>query len=71
MEIYPAREEPMEGTDAAWLMAKMSNAHPKIVEKGDLVLEIKAQNPEVLVMMGAGDIGLEIMKVTKELEYAH
>ena len=71
LEIYPAREEPMEGIDAAWLMAKMSNAHTKIVEKGDLVLEIKAQNPEVLVMMGAGDIGLEIMKVTKELEYAH
>lgn len=71
LEIYPAREEPMEGINAAWLMGKMTNAHTKIVEKGDLVSEIKAQNPEVLVMMGAGDIGLEIMKVTKELEYAH
>lgn len=71
LEIYPAREEPMEGIDAAWLMGKMTNAQTKVVEKGDLVSEIKAQNPEVLVMMGAGDIGLEIMKVTKELEYAH
>lgn len=71
LEIYPAREEPMEGIDAAWLMGKMTNAQTKVVEKGVLVSEIKAQNPEVLVMMGAGDIGLEIMKVTKELEYAH
>lgn len=71
LEIYPAREEPMEGIDSAWLLKKMTNPVKKIVEKGDLVSEIKAQNPEVLVMMGAGDIGLEIMKVKKELEYAH
>ena len=71
LEIYPAREEPMEGINSAWLMRKMTNPQKKIVEKGDLVKEIKDQNPEVLVMMGAGDIGLEIMKVKKELEYAH
>ncbi|PIB38471.1 UDP-N-acetylmuramate--L-alanine ligase [Maribacter sp. 4G9] len=71
MEIYPAREEPMEGIDSAWLMEKMTNPQKKIVEKGELVSEIKAQNPEVLVMMGAGDIGLEIIRIKKELEYAH
>jgi UDP-N-acetylmuramate--alanine ligase len=71
LEIYPAREEPMEGIDSAWLMEKMTNPQKKIVEKGELVSEIKAQNPEVLVMMGAGDIGLEIIRIKKELEYAH
>lgn len=71
LEIYPAREEPMAGIDSAWLMGKMTNPLKKVIEKTQLVPEIKAQNPEVLVMMGAGDIGLEIMKVKKELEYAH
>ena len=71
LEIYPAREEPLEGIDAVWLMEKMTNEHKKIVQKSELISEIKAQNPQVLVMMGAGDIGLEIIKVKKELEYAH
>lgn len=71
LEIYPAREEPIAGIDSAWLMKKMTNSYKKIVEKKELVAEIKSQKPEVLVMMGAGDIGLEIMKVKKELEYAH
>lgn len=70
LEIYPAREEPISGIDSAWLMEKMTNSYKKIINKSELVSEIKSQNPEVLVMMGAGDIGLEIIKVKKELEYA-
>lgn len=71
LEIYPAREEPISGIDSAWLMEKMTNSYKKIIKKSELVSEIKSHNPEVLVMMGAGDIGLEIIKVKKELEYAH
>jgi len=71
LDIYPAREKPMEGITSQWLLEKIKNPCKKIVEKSELVHEIKYQNPEVLVTMGAGDIGLEVQKIKKELKYAN
>ena len=71
LDIYPAREKPMKGITSKWLLDKMKNSNKKIVGKSELVDEIKSQNPEVLVTMGAGDIGLEVAKIKKELEYAN
>jgi UDP-N-acetylmuramate--alanine ligase len=70
LEIYPAREKPIEGIDADWLLEKIDIPHKKVVKKSDLIAEIRAQNPEILVTMGAGDIGLEIATIKKELEHA-
>lgn len=67
LDIYPAREKPMEGVTSEWLLGKLSNTNKKLVQKAELIDEIKNQNPEVLVMMGAGDIGLEILKVKNSL----
>ena len=69
LEIYPAREQPLEGITSQWLLDKIENPNKKLVEKSDLVKEIKKQQPEVLVTMGAGDIGLEIGKIKSELEH--
>lgn len=69
LEIYPAREMPIAGIDSDWLLGKMTNSHKKVVGKESLSAEIKTQNPEVLVTMGAGDIGLEIDKIKNEMEY--
>ncbi|MGB5434445.1 MAG: UDP-N-acetylmuramate--L-alanine ligase [Maribacter sp.] len=71
LDIYPAREEPIAGITSSWLLDKIINPRKKIVEKSNLLQEIKAQNPDVLVTMGAGDIGLEISKIKKELEHAN
>ena len=71
LDIYPAREKPMEGINSEWLLEKIENPSKKIIEKSELVNEIRYQNPEVLVTMGAGDIGLEVQKIKKELEYAN
>ena len=70
LDIYPAREEPIPGITASWLLEKIGNPNKKLVEKPALLSEIKERNPEVLVAMGAGDIGLEISKIKKGLEYA-
>ncbi len=70
LDIYPAREKPMPGITSEWLLGKIENPHKKVVQKTNLVEEIKKQNPEVLVTMGAGDIGLEVSKIKKELSYA-
>ncbi len=69
LDIYPAREKPIDGVTSAWLMGKIKNQNKKLIQKVDLIAEIKRQEPEVLVTMGAGDIGLEISKIEKELEY--
>ncbi|WP_394975185.1 UDP-N-acetylmuramate--L-alanine ligase [uncultured Croceitalea sp.] len=70
LEIYPAREEPIVGVTSSWLLDKIENSNKKLVEKSDLVTTIKSSNPDVLVTMGAGDIGLEVSRLKKELAYA-
>jgi UDP-N-acetylmuramate--alanine ligase len=57
MDIYPARELPMEGVTSEWLLSKMTNSNKKIVAKEDLLAQIKANNAPVIVTIGAGDIG--------------
>lgn len=57
LDIYPARELPMEGITSEWLMNKMSNPNHKLVSKDDLINEIKQSDSRILVTIGAGDIG--------------
>lgn len=71
LDIYPAREKPIAGVTSQWLLEKIENPNKKLIQKINLIEEIKRQNPEVLVTMGAGDIGLEISKIKEELAYAN
>jgi UDP-N-acetylmuramate--alanine ligase len=71
LDIYPAREKPMPGITSEWLLDKIENPNKKVVEKANLIQAIKNENPEVLVTMGAGDIGLEVTKIKNELTYAN
>lgn len=57
LDIYPARELPMEGITSQWLMDKMSNSNRKIVAKNDLLASIKASDATIIVTIGAGDLG--------------
>ena len=67
LDIYPAREEPITGVDSEWLLGKMTNGNRKLISKEQMLSEVKNQNPEVLITMGAGDIGLEVVKIKKEM----
>ncbi|MBF4471975.1 UDP-N-acetylmuramate--L-alanine ligase [Flavobacterium sp. HJJ] len=67
MEIYPARELPMEGITSQWLMDKMTNEHKKIVSKEDLISEILANDAAVIVTIGAGDLGEMVPSIKKAL----
>ncbi|TBW27501.1 UDP-N-acetylmuramate--L-alanine ligase [Gramella sp. KN1008] len=67
LEIYPARELPIEGISSAWLLDKVSNPEKQLVKKEDLNEKIRSSKAEVIVMMGAGDIGVEVEKVKKAL----
>jgi len=65
MDIYPARELPMDGVTSQWLMDKMTNPNKKLVSKEDLIAQIKASDAKIIVTIGAGDIG-EMVKSIKE-----
>ncbi|MUP46725.1 UDP-N-acetylmuramate--L-alanine ligase [Gramella sp. BOM4] len=67
LDIYPARELPLEGISSAWLLDMISNPEKALISKEDLVEKMKSSEAEVLVMMGAGDIGEEVEKVKNAL----
>lgn len=68
LEIYPAREEPIEGISSQWLLDKIENGNKKIVTKEELSREVKKSNCKIKLMVGAGDIGVEVESVTKYLK---
>jgi len=67
LDIYPARELPMEGITTGWLMQKMTNPHKKLISKADLITHILASDAKIIVTIGAGDIGEEVSKIKKAL----
>ncbi len=55
--VYPAREAPIEGVSAASLLDRVQIRDKRITTKRKLLNELKHIDFEVLVTMGAGDIG--------------
>ena len=56
LDIYPARELPIEGITSAALLEKVQLADKKLCLKSELVDLIDSEKPELLITMGAGDI---------------
>ncbi len=71
LDIYPAREEPIEGVTSQWLLDKIANPNKKLVSKSALLEEVNNCRTGVLVALGAGDIGMEVPKIKNILGYAH
>ncbi len=56
LDIYPAREEPIEGITSQWLLDKVLLAEKQMVSKEGLVHVLSDLKPQLIVTMGAGDI---------------
>ena len=67
LDIYPARELPMEGVTSSWLLSKIDNSQKKLVKKQDLISEILASKAKIIVTIGAGDIGELVPKIKQAL----
>lgn len=67
LDIYPAREKPVEGVTSSLIFDLVDLPVKMISPKEDLFFQIKKLNPEVLLMMGAGDIDKEIDEVAKKM----
>lgn len=56
LDIYPAREAPIEGVSSQLIFDKILSPHKELCPREKLVERIKEYNFEVLLTMGAGDI---------------
>lgn len=63
MDIYPARELPMEGVTSKIIFDKMKNPGKVMVTKSTLMDELKEKKIEVLLTLGAGDIDTFVPKI--------
>jgi UDP-N-acetylmuramate--alanine ligase len=70
LDIYPARELPIEGVTSSWLLEKVENNNKSLVSKQDLLTEIHASKAQVILTIGAGDIGDEVKHIKKEFSIA-
>ncbi|NQY11434.1 MAG: UDP-N-acetylmuramate--L-alanine ligase [Flavobacteriales bacterium] len=69
LEIYPARELPIEGVTSEVLADKVMVNKKTVVTKQDLLEEIKKGDFEVIMTIGAGDISQLLEPIRLELEY--
>ena len=68
MEIYPAREEPIEGISSKNLLRDLNHPNKKLIEKTQLAQTIEASEATVFALLGAGDIGEQIQFLKSKIE---
>jgi len=68
LEIYPARELPIAGISSQMLLDRISLTSKFICAREKLVSLIEQQNPEITLIMGAGDIDRMVQPVTAALQ---
>jgi UDP-N-acetylmuramate--alanine ligase len=67
-EIYPAREEPIEGVTSQLIYDNLSEGVKKEMISKDQVLNfVKSHHFEVLIVLGAGDLDNMVPKITRLL----
>jgi UDP-N-acetylmuramate--alanine ligase len=71
LDIYPARELPIEGVSSAWLLQKIKNTNKQLLKKTELLDAIKQSDATVILTIGAGDIGEEVKTIKKAMALAN
>ena len=70
LDIYPARELPIEGVTSDWLLGKIDNPNKKLISKKDISTEIQKSDAKIILTIGAGDIGEEVKTIKQNLSLA-
>jgi len=68
LDIYPARELPIEGVNAEMILQRMKLGNKRLSSKQTVVNEIKAEKPELLLTVGAGDIDTLVQPLKQVLQ---
>lgn len=67
IDIYPAREKPIEGVSSQTIYDLMKNPKKKWIKGDDWVTWIIQQKPKVLITLGAGDLDKHIPELIGKL----
>lgn len=68
LDIYPAREKPIEGINSQMLINKMTSKHKHLVKKENVIEFLKTHHCEVVMTLGAGDIDTLIEPIEEYLK---
>lgn len=63
LDIYPAREQPIKGITSAWLLNKITSKNKQLLSKSATIQTIKNSTSQVIITMGAGDIGEMVTEI--------
>ncbi|WP_298951748.1 UDP-N-acetylmuramate--L-alanine ligase [uncultured Nonlabens sp.] len=71
LDIYPARELPLDGITSELLCRKIHSLEQSpdvvtVVDKDDIEEFINDMGTRIVIMLGAGDIGVEVNKLTEK-----
>lgn len=64
LEIYPAREKPIDGVNSNMIFEKIINKNKKVFSNYELYSELENNKKEVVISLGAGNIN----KITNQIE---
>jgi len=68
-EIYPAREQPIEGVTSKLIYDNLRPGVKKqIIRKDDVLDFVKGRDFDVLIVLGAGDLDNQVPQIAKILE---
>jgi UDP-N-acetylmuramate--alanine ligase len=68
LDIYPARELPIEGVDADMILSRMKLLNKRKCGKQEAIDLVKIERPELLLTVGAGDIDQLVQPLKHALE---
>lgn len=68
LDIYPAREEPIEGVTSEIILKKIEKTTATVCSKNDLPDMLREKDIEVLITMGAGDIDRMVKPINDQLK---
>lgn len=68
LDIYPAREEPIEGVTSAMITERMGNPNVNILTKEGLLKYVQAAPLELFITAGAGDIDKLVQPIKEIIE---
>ncbi len=67
-EIYPAREQPIEGVTSELIYNRLRPGIEKhLIRKDDVLSFVNTHNFDVLIVLGAGDLDSQVPQITKIL----
>ena len=68
-EIYPAREQPIEGVTSQLIYDRLApGVEKQMIRKDDVLNLVKSRTFDVLIILGAGDLDAQMPQIEKQLK---